>query len=159
MNLIKLGPLDVLLKPMQVNQFLAALERAKTNEETHTKSQVNGGISLQAINSSSKKRIILKTIDTIYAVNENDILYCKSDGNYTTFNLIDGDRIMVSKPLRVITELVSTHSFVRCHQSYLVNINHVNKYKRNGVLILNNKIKVPVSSRRKDTTLEIIFGK
>ena len=86
-----------------------------------------------------------------------DILYCKSEGNYTTFYLINSDKILVSKPMKKILELLSETDFIRCHQSYVVNKAHVVRYNKQGILVMSTEAKVPVSSRRKDFVLERIF--
>ena len=103
------------------------------------------------------KRVILKTADNVYAIYEDDILYCRSDGNYTTFYTQQLEKIIVSKSIKKIEEILSDDMFIRCHQSYIVNKKHVLKYNKRGVLVIHMDIKVPVSSRRKDYALKRIF--
>ncbi len=154
---IKVGALDYLLKPIDDHEFVEAVKKAI--DQTAQTEALDKAIEVSAdhFKGTQKKRVILRTADTVYAVYEKDVLYCRSDGNYTTFYTIQGERIVVSKPLKKIEEILSDDAFVRCHQSYVVNKIHVTKYNKQGVLIIQPDIKVPVSSRRKDFTLTKIF--
>lgn len=154
---IKVGALDYILKPVDDDEFTEAIEKviALKNEENHLDKLIE--VSQDFFEGVKEKRVILKTADAVYAVYEKDILYCRSEGNYTTFYTQQLEKIMISKPLKKVEELLSPELFIRCHQSYIVNKKHVLKYDKNGVLIIHLDIKIPVSSRRKDYTLERIF--
>ena len=67
------------------------------------------------------------------------------------------EKIVVSKSIKKVTEILSEDNFIRCHQSYIVNKKHVLKYNKQGVLVVNLDIRVPVSSRRKDYVIKRIF--
>ncbi len=155
---IKVGALDYVLKPIDDDEFKEAVDKAIENsvKENHLEKLI--AVSSDYFKSAEKKRVILKTADSVYAVNEEDILFCKSDGNYTSFFIQNSKTIVVSKPINKIEEIVSKKDFVRCHQSYLVNKNHVSKFDKQGYLILSKEIKVPVSSRRKDYVIDRVFS-
>lgn len=154
---IKVGALDYILKPIDEDEFVLALRKAidSFEKENHLEKLIE--ISSEYFRGVEKKRVILKTADTVYAIYEDDIIYCRSDGNYTTFYTQQLEKIVVSKPLKQIEEILSEAIFIRCHQSYIVNKKHVLKYNKQGVLIVNLDFKVPVSSRRKDYALKRIF--
>lgn len=155
---IKVGALDYILKPVDIEEFVASVEKAIANnkKENHLEKLVE--ISSEYFNKGTQnKRIILKTTDNVYAVYEDDIIYCKSDGNYTTFFTQQMEKIVVSKSIKKVTEILSEDNFIRCHQSYIVNKKHVLKYNKQGVLVVNLDIRVPVSSRRKDYVIKRIF--
>ena len=155
---IKVGALDYILKPVDIEEFITSVEKAIANhkKENHLEKLVE--ISSEYFNKGTQnKRIILKTTDNVYAVYEDDIIYCKSDGNYTTFFTQQMEKIVVSKSIKKVTEILSEDNFIRCHQSYIVNKKHVLKYNKQGVLVVNLDIRVPVSSRRKDYVIKRIF--
>jgi len=155
---IKVGALDYILKPVDDEEFINAVNKALKNNQKENQLEKLVEISNDFFKGVEKKRVILKTSDTVYAIYEDDIIYCRSSGNYTTFYTQQMDKIMVSKPLKKIEEILSEEVFIRCHQSYIVNKKHVLKYNKNGVLIVHLDFKVPVSSRRKDYTLKKIFN-
>ena len=155
---IKIGALDYILKPVDPDELEEAVSKAIANKNKENYLEKLIEVSQDFFKGNERKRIILKTSDNVYAVYEDEIFYCKSDGNYTTFHTINSERIVVSKPLKKIEELLSEDVFIRCHQSYLVNRSHVIKYHKNGTLVLQMDVKVPVSSRRKDYALKRIFN-
>lgn len=155
---IKVGALDYILKPVDAEELEDAVRRAvenNQNKDKHLEKLIE--ISQEYFKGAQKKRVVLKTNDTVYAVYEDDIVYCQSDGNYTTFFTVQLEKIVVSKPIKKIEEILSEDVFIRCHQSYIVNKKHVLKYNKQGVLIVHLDIKVPVSGRRKEYTLKRIF--
>ncbi len=157
-NAIKVGALDYILKPIDEDEFKEGIEKAIELTKIDSNIEKLIEVSQEYFEGTKDKRVILKTSDTVYAVYEKDILYCKSDGNYTTFYTMQNDKILISKPLKFIEEILSPEIFVRCHQSYIVNKTHVLNYNNSGVLMLMAEIKIPVSSRRKDYTLEKVFN-
>ncbi|MDH7445380.1 LytR/AlgR family response regulator transcription factor [Aquimarina sp. 2201CG14-23] len=154
---IKVGALDYILKPIENSEFKEAVIKAIENSKKEHDLEKLVEISSEYFQGAQKKRIILKTLENVYVVYEDDILYCKSEGNYTTFYTKKDKNIVVSKPIKKVIELLSEDIFIRCHQSYLVNKTHVSRYNKQGVLIIDPDIKVPVSSRRKDYVIEKIF--
>ena len=83
------------------------------------------------------------------------ILYCESDSNYTTFHLKNKQKIIVSRTLKEMEEMLEEYSFARVHSSYLVNLQEVNKYIKGegGYLVLNDGSNVNVSASRKKVLL------
>jgi len=152
------GALDYILKPVDEGEFEAAVNKAIENSQKENQIEKLIEISSDYFKGVEKKRVILKTSDTVYAVYEDDIIYCQSNGNYTTFYTKQLEKIMVSKPIKKIEEILSKDVFIRCHQSYVVNKKHVSRYNNQGFLIVHLDFKVPVSSRRKEYTLGKIFN-
>lgn len=154
---IKVGALDYILKPIEIDEFIDALQKVTTQEkqESHLEKLIE--ISSEYFSGVKNKRVILKTSDNVYAIYEDDIIYCRSEGNYTTFYTQQMEKIMVSKSIKKVEEILSEESFIRCHQSYIVNKKHVLKYNKQGILVVHLDFKVPVSSRRKDYVLKRIF--
>lgn len=111
-------------------------------------------------NISSKeqsKKLILKTTEAIHVVDIKDVLYAKSDNNYTSFRLIDGKSILVSKPLKSFDEKLKEHRFFRVHQSFLINLNYITSFnKRSEEVVLNANHAIPVAQSRKKNLLTYI---
>ncbi len=154
---IKVGALDYILKPLDEEELISAVNKAIAHSDKDKNLEKLIEVSNEYFKDVKNKRVILKTADTVYAIYEDDIVYCRSDGNYTTFYTQQLEKIVISKPLKHVEEILTEDIFIRCHQSYIVNKKHVLKYNKNGVLIVHLDFKVPVSSRRKDYTLKKIF--
>ncbi len=105
-----------------------------------------------------ENRIVLNTTDAIYFVEIKDILYCKSDNSYTTFYLEKHEPVVVSRKIKDYEHQLANSGFIRPHQSYLVNLSHLQKIdKTNGfTLILTGNKKIPTSTRKKKEILQIL---
>ena len=154
---IKVGALDYILKPIDDTEFKDAVKKLLNRDQKENQLQKLLEVSSEFFKGVKDKRVILKTADTVYAIYESDIIYCRSDGNYTTFYTQQMEKIVVSKSIKKIEEILSEDMFIRCHQSYIVNKKHVLKYNKNGVFVVHLDFKVPVSSRRKDYALKRVF--
>lgn len=84
------------------------------------------------------------------------IISCSSDGNYTVLSIKNGQKIIASRTLKDIEELLEDHGFGRVHHSYLVNLNEVDKFVKGegGYLIMSDKSVVDVSRSRKEVLLK-----
>ena len=154
---IKFSALDYILKPVNEVEFCAAIQTAcETIEEHRMETQVNNFFEHYEKKTQSKK-IILKTCDSIHLVDISDIMYCVSDNSYTTFYIKNKKEIIVSKSIKEFDNLLSVYNFFRPHQSYLVNLNYIDKIDKTdgGSIVLNNKKEIPVSYRRKQALLDV----
>jgi len=103
------------------------------------------------------KKIVLRNADAIHVVKTDDILYAKSDNNYTTFMLVNKKEILVSKPLKSFSEKLSDYNFLRIHQSFLINLSHISSFdKRNDQVVLDQKHSIPVAQSKKQQLIAYI---
>jgi len=81
----------------------------------------------------------------------DDILYCKADSNYASIKLTNNKKIIISKTLKYIEQLLKSHGFYRIHQSSLININYIENYSRldGGLVTMNGGDSLPVSRSNK----------
>ena len=150
---LNMGALAYLLKPLHEDELIPVLEKTFRQKEQNKLQQHQLAIAdshLHQKEANNAKRIALKSLEYIEIVFVDDIMYCQSDKGYTTFFLKDGQKILVSKGLKDYDELLGPYGFVRCHQSYLVNMIYVKKYYKEGYLQLLDNKEIPVSSRKKE---------
>jgi len=151
---IKAGALDYILKPIDNKEFKEAI--TKVINIDYNKKQLKDSLEVTKENyqNNKPKRVVLKTMNTYHILNEDEILYCKSDNNYTYFFTDKGEKILISKTLKKSIEMLSKDLFIHCHQSYLVNSNYIKKYLKEGFLILKDGTKIPISFRKKNSFLD-----
>ncbi|MCX2573875.1 LytR/AlgR family response regulator transcription factor [Pedobacter sandarakinus] len=91
-------------------------------------------------------------------VNHQEIIRCESDNNYTNFFLNDGEKILISKPLKEYSDLLKPQGFVRAHQSHLVNPKFVKSWLKEdgGTLLMTNGDKIPVSKPNRDAVKGVL---
>jgi two-component system LytT family response regulator len=56
--------------------------------------------------------------------------------------------------MKDVEELLSDYSFVRVHNSFLVNLNEINNISKGGYLLMSDGTKIDVSRSRKDILLQ-----
>ena len=152
--------LDYLLKPIDADQVLQAIERVR-RQPTFFSAFEERFQALLTNTQHERKKIALPTLEGITMLNINDIVHCSSEGSYTSFFTINGKRIVVSRPIKEYDELLSPYNFFRTHKSHLVNLNYVEQFLREdgGVLIMTDSSRIEVSRRRKDLLIEILLKK
>ena len=86
----------------------------------------------------------------------DSIISCASEGNYTIVFLKNNKKVIVSRILKEIEEMLEDHPFARVHNSYIVNINEIEKYIKGegGYLIMSDGSSVDVSRSRKEILLK-----
>ncbi len=146
---IKANALDYLLKPIQIHELKASIEKYKAKKSNNSAT------------SSSKigpKRVALATKESIEFVSPEDIVLCSSESNYTMIYLKNGRKKLISRTLKDVEKWLDNQGFYRAHNSHLVNLRHVKEYIRSdgGYLLLTNGQNVPVARNRKEELLQLL---
>ena len=156
---IKFSALDYILKPVNEVEFQQAIQRAveqiNSNDDVTKQTEV---LMDSYKKETQSKKLVLKTTESLHIIDISDIQFCRSDNSYTTFYLIDGEKIVVSKSIKEYSELLTEYGFFRPHQSFLVNLNHVKKIDKldGGFIIMKNKKEIPVSTRQKKYLINLL---
>lgn len=153
----KCSALDYVLKPINSADLFKAIEKAN---ERLSNDEMAGKLNALLSNLDKLRKVVLKTAESIHIINVDTIIRCEADVNYTTFFLVNGKRLLVSKPLKDYDELLGPAGFFRTHQSHLINLDHMLRYDKNdgGYIVMDDNSPVPVSTRRKEALFEL-FGK
>ena len=153
----RISALDYLLKPVDPEELKQAVEKARKIFQDDFNTQLDSLSEHLESQDSSIRKLIIKTAESIHLLHMQDILYCESDGGYTTFHMEDGQQIIASSTLRDYEEILSDFGFFRIHRSFLINMKHIVRFEKTdgGVVVLNGEIKIPVASRKKDLLLEM----
>ncbi len=153
---IKYNAIDYILKPVKEEGLAQAIKKAddliRYEEKLHAKALGN---SIKNLNNDH--RLVLKSSDQIHLINSCDIIHLQADGNYSTFYLTDGRRIVVSKSIREFEESLLDQGFHRIHKSHIININKMTYFDKvdGGTLVMSNGDHVPVASRKREMLMEL----
>lgn len=158
----KCSAIDYLLKPLQIDQLVDAVDRAKKLiDDDHKRAQLE--ILLSELNNENehKQTIAISMIDSIEIVKLNTLLYIEADGKYSSFHLMEKRRIVSSKNIGEYEKLLSRDNdqFVRVHNSFIVNtrlVESIQKRKDGLFCILTSGLEVPISRRKRDKLNEIL---
>ena len=156
---IKFSALDYLLKPLDPNDLIQAVDRAKGALATGTDPFRYQSV-LHNIHYASGKieQLAIPTLEGIDFFKTDDIIYCQAEGSYTTLYSTQKQKHLISKKLKDFENLLAGTGFCRVHKSSLINMRHVKKYIRGegGYIILTEDHHVTVSRRRKDFFLGML---
>ncbi len=152
---IRFSALDYLLKPIDREELQRAVQ--KVSERHHHPFPQQLEILLQKIHQpvSPAQKIALPSMEGLQMIVVNSIISCASDSNYTTFFLKNKKKITVSRPLKEMEEMLDEYSFLRVHNSYLINLHEVDKYVKGegGYLVMTDGSTIDVSRSKKETLL------
>ncbi len=147
--------LDYLLKPISPLQLKHVVEKAKNElnkEKTYRELIENFKHNFKI---EEPPKIVLKTLKKQYVISVDDIIRCKSEGAYTKFYLKDSE-VLTSKNLKYYDSILNKYSFIRTHQSHLVNTKFIKTMNSNGFLELFSGDLIPVSARKKSYVNRVI---
>jgi len=152
---IKSCALDYLMKPIAISELINAVSRVskvilERKENQKLKVLVEN---LRHVNQPQK--IVLPTATELHFIAINDIIRCKGENNYTMFFLTNGVSILVSRTLKEWEDLLTSHQFIRTHQSHLINSLHVKSFvkKDGGYILMNDESIVSISKHKKEKIL------
>ena len=158
---IKYSALDYLLKPIIPQDLADAVQRVeKKKAENIRRKNLESNSEIAKMQEQKSRKIVLSTAEMIHVINVDEIVRCESDNYYTYFHFMDGRKLLISKTLKENEELLSQYNFIRPHKSHLVNIKYIKSYIRQegGYILMNDGNRIPVSRRKKDKIMEIIFN-
>lgn len=154
----KTAALDYLLKPIDAEDLKKAVTRFE-KKQLHQGLKHQLELLLQEYKPSPAaiERVALPTQDGIMFVHPKEIVRAEASGNYTAIFFDNNKKILLAKTLKDIEELVNQHSFIRIHQSHLVNINHIAMYSKvdGGIVVMKDKSRLPVSRQRKEELIKL----
>jgi hypothetical protein len=146
---VKAYPVDDPLSDMEVSRYHA------TSGKEDQYGNVNEFKNMLTQSRDLFERIAINAQNKVQFVSIDDLLYMKSDNNYTTIFLRNKQQVLSSKNLGYYEELLSNHTFCRIHNSYLVNLKKVVRFHKGktGELELEDGTRLEISVRRKEEVL------
>lgn len=123
-----------LVKPVDMDRLAALLNQI-----------LWGGVEL-------RKRIEIKWGRQYRYPYVSDIMYIEGTAHKSVLYLTDGSEIQTIAKISTLKEKIDDPHFLQCHQSYLVNMNHIADIQQD--IILSNGQTIPISVRRRTSTIE-----
>ena len=152
---IKVSAIDYLLKPVDKDELISALEKVKSyQKDTSLEDKLQSLFT--NLSGPNTDKINISADGKIYLLERDEVVMLKSDKSYTTVFLTDERKILVSKTLKEVERKFDYPQFFRVHNSYLINMNHVKEYIKNlgGELMMSNGMRASISRNKKAELLE-----
>ena len=106
----------------------------------------------EVLQRSVQKRIAVKVKKQHRYLEINDIMYVESDKHVLNIHLKDSRVIQTTEKLSELEKTINSKRFIRCHQSYLVNMDYIKDAKTD--FILSNDIRIPIRVRGSKEIIE-----
>lgn len=155
----RFSAIDYLLKPLDANDLAEAVKKAEDSLGKEVFEMKLSNLFTNLERPKNLQKLILKTAEKIYSVNIQDIVNCESDKNYTTFNFVNGPKLLVSTNLKEYEAMLTPFNFFRTHQSHLINMAYFDHFIRTdggNTIVMKNKQTIPLSVRKKEEFLVLL---
>ena len=153
---IRFSAIDYLLKPVDSEELQKAVQKVIHRTQKPIAQQLE--ILMQKIHQPTTpiNKIAMPTMEGLQMITVDSIINCESDSNYTILFLKNKTKIIVSRTLKEIEELLEEHSFIRVHRCYLANLNEVEKYVKGegGYLVMSDGKTIDVARNKKEVLLK-----
>ncbi len=156
----KVNAIDFLGKPLNFNDIILSVYKAIKQIEMELCFQRQRVSEVDALTTMSQNNeyIAVSSMDKIELVRMDDIIYCKAEGKYTDFFLVNDKKILSSRNLGEYVSMLDPNYFFRIHHSYVVNIKHITKIsKKDGYSCeFINGTSLPIAKRRQEEFIKFI---
>jgi len=155
----KHSAVDYLLKPVSSDDLKQAVEKYK-EAGMGSVSEMQLQILFNRLEGKVFSKIALPSSEGLDFVGPESIMHCESQSNYTKVFFKERKRILVSRTLKEIEEMLDGNGFFRVHHSHIVNLNYISKYVKGsgGYLVMDDGTQIPVSRSRKDSLMVLFQG-
>jgi two-component system LytT family response regulator len=147
----RFSAVDYLLKPVKIDELKEAVSKVH-NLNGRQLSSDNITTLLKSFNSSPSAvpTLVIPHVKGFEVLKISDIIMCKADGYCTNFHLTGNRKIVSSKNLKQYEDLLPEHNFIRVHHSFMVNLNHVCSFTKQGEIVLTDEIKASLGDAYKE---------
>lgn len=143
--------INYLLKPITEKSIVQALSNWEQRRKKTTLEQWE--LLQSSLNSEAKSvsKIALPTRVGYHIVEIKNIVRCESDNNYTYFFFDNENKLLISRTLKEIEEMLAVYGFLRVHQSHLINPQFVKGILKQdgGSIVMKDGKEISVSRQKR----------
>ena len=145
-----LDVVDYLVKPVSLDRFLKACNKAWELHQLKTKTKEGGN--------SSKPEYFFVNVDySLLKMVFADILYIEGLKDYVKIHLKSDPKPVITRiSMKAIEEELPAADFIRIHKSYIISVKHITAIRKSSAFIGN--LELPVSDNYRDA-LTVLTGR
>lgn len=129
---------DFLKKPFTYNRFIEALDKVTDKSEIST-------------SGSTANHIFIKSDGKLVRLDNEDILFIESMGDYVKFVTRD-KKYVTYNTIKNLEERVNRNYFMKVHRSYIINLLKIDNIRENDLFI--NGVEIPISKNLRADVLK-----
>lgn len=157
---IQFSALDYLLKPVSISDLQEAVQRYHQKQERNKAKERSIYFLPKSILQLHQQntKMVVPILKGLRVLTISEINYIKAAGVYADITLQDGSTVVISKGLKYLDEELNSYGIIRIHDSYMINLNHVDRYLRGrgGTVIMKDGTEIEVSRSRKENLLKLL---
>ncbi|MGC4035781.1 MAG: response regulator transcription factor [Chitinophagaceae bacterium] len=144
-----LDVVDYLVKPVSLDRFIKACNKAKELHQLRNKPDMPSG---------AKADYIFVNVDySLLKVVFNDIMWIEGLKDYIRIHLKNSTKPIITRMgMKAIEDELPSSQFIRIHKSYIISKQHITAVRKNSVFLENTEL--PVSDNYRDA-ISAITGK
>lgn len=152
----QVSAVDYLLKPIQIDLLIKAVEKAQKQLETALPAKPIQTLQINLQNTHIT-RLALPTAEGFVFIEVVDIICLKAEGAYTEVVMTENKKYLVSKNLKSFENILTHSWFFRPHRSYFINLNKVKQYNKQdgGYIVMDSDDTINIAKDRKDAFLKV----
>lgn len=155
---IRFNALDYLVKPIEPKELAHALRRYRHNGHSNlNQQQVHLALNNLRQKNAQDQILYLPTQEGGIKMELKEIVKIEGDRNYSTIYLSNRKTKISAKTLGYFEEILDGKGFFRCHRSFILNHQHIEKLQKETFL-LKDATEIPISRRRKTAAKEWFLG-
>lgn len=153
--------IDYLVKPVDPKKLITAIQKVKDKKVAN---DIEEKLALIMHNlkfgNNENYTLAIPTLDGAEFIEVKDLVYLSADSNYCNLYFVNGDKMMVSKPLKHFANILVDHHFLRIHQSHMINTSFIKSYRKGlaGSIILKDGTTLPISRSCKSVVNQFLAG-
>lgn len=124
---LKAAAFDYLLKPIDIDDLQTVINRYRSERGANN---LEGKLEILIENYYRKQKLLFNTRSGCIVLNEDDIIYCKADVNYTRFFLSGKREELVTFNIAKVSSMLRKDSFYRLDRSHIINLTCLRKVDR-----------------------------
>ena len=147
-----------LLKPVNGKKLKSAIERIdntySSGHDTEAMAKLIESLRSEMIGINKVPFAVQTGVEFI---DPEDVIFVEGENNYSVLHLHNNKKLVVSKTLSHTENVLKSHSFLRIHKSYLINLRYLKRYikKSGGYVELDDGRKLSVSRMRRAALNEL----
>ena len=148
----ELNALDYLLKPISLERFMKAVNKAMEQLEL-----LNKEAAPSSDGTVGTDYIFVKADKKLVKINYDDILYIEGLKDYVIIRM-DKSRVITLQTMKSLEDKLPSHMFKRIHRSYIVSISKINAIVGNMVEVMEKSQAkhIPIGKNYREELLNIV---
>lgn len=148
----RFNAMDYLMKPVNENELKDVIEKVSKKGNLHNDQLQNLKKQLKEGNIT---KIAIPEHTGVTFIDIKEIVFVEASGNYSSLTLTDKRKMLVTRNLKDIQDVLEEQHFLRIHRQYIANLNLVKSFNRNeNILTMISGDSIPVSRNQKQNLID-----